>query len=209
MTLFERLLGRAEFFARELRNETKFDLLHRVIDDAYSRICREAFRPDSSWEAYLTDRMRHKRADILDRRIDEHIDLLQDRDPWTIVSRFGSTATTDPQQIAEMFERRKRQYLGLRAALSNLVVLWTSAGGAASEERAWGVLKKLIVEIVLREANNTTRVPLALIARRLKQRDRKVRNASEEAFREFYRIVRNDPKLTDTEFHSVFSIGPQ
>lgn len=202
-TLYERLLGRAAVVAKDLRNETPFDLLHRVIDDAYSRICREAFHPESTWEAYLTVKIGFKRADILSRRIDEYKDNLKDGDLWTIVSRFGRTTSSNPSDEYFHFLRRESQYLGLFKALKGSVTNWTTSGLPGSPERAWGVLKKLVIEILLRETNNTTRVPLALIARRLNQTDRDVRKASNEAFGEFYRILRADPDLTDTEFQSI------
>ena len=202
-TLYERLLWRAAFMVYDLKNETPFSLLHRVIDQAYSRICKEAFQPDENWEAYLTDQLGYKRADVLAGRIDEHQNVLEDRDPWTIISRLGRTALTDPKEIVSLFERRKRQHMGLCRAFSESVKIWTTEGLPGSGERDWGVLKKLVVEILLRETNNMTRVPLALIARRLNQSDRDVRKASDEAFDEFYRILRNDPDLTDTEFQSI------
>jgi predicted transcriptional regulator len=147
-TLYERLLWRAAVVVNDLTNETPFSLLHRVIDQAYSRICKEAFQPDVNWEAYLTDQLGYKRADILAGRIDEHQNVLEDRDPWTIISRLGCTSLTDPKDIVDLFERRGRQHMGLCRAFSDSVARWTTEGLPGSQERAWGVLKKLVVEIL-------------------------------------------------------------
>jgi len=202
-TLYERLAKWANSVARALVNETGEELLNRVIEDAYARICREAFRPDTNWEAYLAMKLGFKRAEILGRRIDEYRDPLVQCDPWTIVSRFGQTTASNPRDDYYRYLRLESQYLGILRALKKSILTWTTAGTLGSDDLAWGVLKKLVVEILLRETNSVTRVPLALIARRLRKKDKEIRKASDEAFSEFYRILKNDPDMTATEFQSL------
>lgn len=208
-TLYERLSKWANTVAKTLVNETGEELLHRIINDAYSRICRQAFHPNSNWEGYLAMKLGFKREEIREGRVDEYRDALKHSDPWTIVSRFGRTTSNYTSNEYFRFLRRESQYLGLFKALKDSVTGWTSAGLPGSQERAWGIIKKLIVEIVLRETNNVARIPLAVIAKRLHHKDKLVRKASAEAFDDFYRILKNDPNMTETEFHSLMPKAPK